>query len=89
MNSLNKNLFNTQGNQQLNKQSIPSNLQKGIQQVKQMMQLSQGDLDSLIEQDPQISGMLKMFKGQNLQSVFYEMCRSQNIDPNAILNELR
>jgi hypothetical protein len=60
-----------------------------IQNVKQIMRMANGDINVLAQQYPQVGQILQMTKGQDLQSMFMNMCKQRGIDPNVILNELR
>lgn len=89
MNPLNDNsMFNNYSPNKINTQQI----NQSVQRVKQLMNMSQGNLSEVIRQDPQLSQVLNMLSGhssQSLQNIYMNMCREHNIDPNVILNELR
>lgn len=89
MNPLNDNsMFNNYSPNQINSQQI----NQSVQRVKQLMNMSQGNLSEVIRQDPQLSQVLNILSGhssQSLQNIYMNMCREHNIDPNVILNELR
>ena len=72
--------------------SIPPHFQQGIQQVKSLMQMMQSSPATLLQQHPmmlQLNQVAQSFKGQNLQSVFMNMCKDSGVDPNAIIRELQ
>lgn len=81
--------MNPLGNGNLQVNSLSPQLRQNIQQIKGMMRAMQGDPTQLAQQNPMINQVLQMYKGQNLQSVFMNMCKQRGFDPNAILNELR
>ena len=89
MNPLNDNsMFNNYSPNKINSQQI----NQSVQRVKQLMNMSQGNLSEVIRQDPQLSQVLNILSGhssQSLQNIYMNMCREHNIDPNVILNELR
>ena len=90
MNFLNRNVFGNQtipvNNQQNNQQN---NLQQNVRRVKQIMKLCQGNPQTFIQQNPNMASFVNSLKGQDLKSLYLNMCQSQGIDPNVILNELR
>lgn len=86
MNPLNSNIFNNSYYQ--NNQYNINNLQSNARNIKQMMKMANGNFNVIFEQNPQIRQIMQMYKGQNLQNVYMNKCKSMNIDPNVILNEL-
>jgi hypothetical protein len=71
------------------KQTSNINLNSNILQVKQLMKMSQNNPAALLQQNPMIGQIMQMYRGQNLQSVYMNMCKQKGVDPNVILNELR
>lgn len=75
--------------------NIPTQMRQGIAQMKdayrmiRMAQNPQIELQRFVQSNPQIAQLSQMFKGQNMQSVYMNMCKEIGIDPNAIINELR
>lgn len=84
--------MNPLGNGNLNR-GLPPQMMQGIQQVKSMMHMCNGNPDMMLQQmgqnNPMINQVLQMSRGQNLQQVFMSECRRRGVDPNAILRELR
>ena len=72
-----------------NRQNNSPNITEGIRRAKQLMQLSNSNPYTILQQNPQVQQILQMYKGKNLKDVYYSMCQRQGIDPNVILNELR
>lgn len=71
---------------------IPPQLQQGIQRAKGLMHMMQSNPMAMLQQNPMVAQMnqvAQMFKGQNLQDVFYNMCKLDGTDPNAILRDLQ
>lgn len=64
-------------------------MKQGIQQVKGLMQMTNGNPMALAQQNPQLAQVMQMCKGQNPEQVFYAMCKQRGIDANAFLQELR
>lgn len=64
-------------------------------QIKQLYKMFNQNPNIILQQNPQvqqiqqIQQILQKYKGQNLKSVYMNMCKDRNIDPNVILNELR
>lgn len=87
--------MNPLGNGNLNKfnNTLSPQMMQGIQQVKSMMHMANGNPTAMLQQigqnNPMVNQVLQMYKGQNLQNVFMNECKRMGVDPNAILNELR
>lgn len=64
-------------------------LMQGIQQVKGLMGMAQGNPMALMQNNPQIAQIMQMCQGQNPQAVFEAMCKQRGVDPNAFMNALR
>lgn len=64
-------------------------MKQGIQQVKNLMRMANGNPMSIMQQNPQLAQVMQMCQGQNPQQVFLELCKQRGVDPNAFLNELR
>lgn len=58
-------------------------------ELKQMYRMFNTNPRNVLQQNPRIQQVLNMYKGKDLKSVYLNMCQSQGIDPNVILNELR
>lgn len=69
--------------------NLPPQLKQNIQQVKQMMNMFNGNPNTLIQQNPMLNEIMQTYKGQSPQQIFMELARQRGIDPNAIINELR
>ena len=39
--------------------------------------------------NPQTAEILNNIKGQDLQGLFYNLCKQKGVDPNSILNQLK
>lgn len=68
---------------------ITQQMRQGIQQVKGLIQMANGNHMALIQQNPQLAQVMQMCQGQNPEQVFYAMCKQRGIDANAFLQELR
>lgn len=71
---------------------MPPQLRQGIQEIKGFMRMMQSSPHAILQQNPmmsQLNQVAQSFKGQNLQTVYMNMCKERGIDPNVILNELR
>ena len=79
--------MNPLGNGNLN--TLSPMLMQGIQQVKNIMQMFCTNPAQLLQQNPMLNQVMQTYKGQNLEQVFMSMCKSQGINPEAILKELR
>lgn len=79
--------MNPLGNGNLN--TLSPMLMQGIQQVKNIMQMFRTNPTQLLQQNPMLNQVMQAYKGQNLEQVFMSMCKSQGINPEAILKELR
>lgn len=78
--------------QQTNINALPPQLKQGIQQAKSLMKMMNSNPAQLVQQNPLVSQLKQIeqtYRGQNLEGVFMNMCKSRGIDPNAIINELR
>lgn len=64
---------------------ISPQMRQGIQQVKGLMQMANGNPMA----NPQLAQVMQMCQGQNPEQVFYAMCKQRGIDANAFLQELR
>lgn len=64
---------------------ITPQMRQGIQQVKGLMQMANGNPMA----NSQLAQVMQMCKGQNPEQVFYAMCKQRGIDPQAFLQELR
>lgn len=64
---------------------ITPQMRQGIQQVKGLMQMANGNPMA----NPQLAQVINMCQGQNPEQVFYAMCKQRGIDANAFLQELR
>lgn len=73
----------------LTSSKLSPQLMQNIQQVKHMMRMVNGDPTVLAQQNPMLSQVMQMCRGQNPQQMFMDLCKNRGIDPNAILNELR
>ena len=79
--------MNPLGNGNLN--TLSPMLMQGIQQVKNIIQMFRTNPAQLLQQNPMLNQVMQAYKGQNLEQVFMSMCKSQGINPEAILKELR
>lgn len=43
----------------------------------------------MAQQNPAINQVMQMCRGKNPKDMFFEECKRRNIDPNAILNQLK
>lgn len=72
-----------------------NNLMQVAQSAKRMMGMLQSvknpqqALMMAAQQNPQLSAVMQMCQGKDPQSVFYEQCKKQGIDPNAVINALK
>lgn len=91
MNPLNSNPFGQQVGRQFGRPTngLNSQLINNVRNVKSVMRMVNGDPRALVQQFPSLGLVLQMAQGQNLQSMFMNMCQERGIDPNVILNELR
>lgn len=72
-----------------------NNLMQAAQSAKRMMGMlravkdPQQALMAAAQQNPQLSAVMQMCQGKDPQSVFYEQCKKQGIDPNTVINALK
>ena len=64
-------------------------LMQSIRNAKGVMQMMNGNPSYLLQQNPALSQVLQMTKGQNPKDVFYSMARAKGINPDALLRELQ
>lgn len=64
-------------------------MQQGIQQVKGIMQMANGNPVAIMQKNPMFKQVMQMCNGKNPEQLFYAMCKQQGINPNDILKELR
>ena len=64
-------------------------MMNGIQQIKGLMQMANGNPMFLARQNPMLGQVMQMCKGQNPQQMFYALCQQQGINPDLILKELK
>lgn len=76
--------------------SIGANdLMQAAQSAKRMMGMLQAvknpqqALMAAAQQNPQLNAVMQMCQGKDPQSVFYEQCKKQGIDPNTVINALK
>lgn len=68
---------------------LSQQMMSGIQQVKGLMSMAQGNPMAMLQNNPQFAQVVQMCKGQNPQQVFENMCKQQGVNPNDIINALR
>ena len=68
---------------------MPHQMMQGINQVKNLMRMAQGNPMALAQQNPMLGQVMNMCRGQNPQQLFYAMCQQRGVNPDFILNELR
>lgn len=68
---------------------LPPSMQQSLQQVKNIMQMTQGNPMMFAQQNPMFAQVLQLCKGQNPQTVFTNLCKQMGYDPNVILNTLQ
>lgn len=72
-----------------------NNLIQAAQSAKRMMGMLQSvknpqqALMAAAQQNPQLNAVMQMCNGRNPQEVFYEQCKKQGIDPNAVISALK
>lgn len=72
-----------------------NNLIQAAQSAKRMMGMLQSiknpkqALMAAAQQNPQLNAVMQMCQGKDPQSVFYEQCKKQGIDPSAVINALK
>lgn len=72
-----------------------SNLMQAAQSAKRMMGMlnsvknPQKALMAAAQQNPQLNAVMQMCNGRDPQSVFYEQCKKQGIDPNTVISALK
>lgn len=81
--------MNPLGNNPPQNNQLPPQMRQNIQQVKELMQVLQGNPAQLMQQNPMLNQVMQMCKGQDPQQVFMAMCKQRGFDPQAILDELR
>ncbi len=81
--------MNPLGNGNVNVGGITPQMRQGIQQVKGLMQMANGNPMALMQNNPQLAQVMQMCQGQNPQQVFVAMCKQRGIDPDAFMNELK
>lgn len=68
---------------------------QAIQSAKRMMQTFRAAqnptaaLQLLAQQNPQIAGILRLCGPGGLKNSFYQMCREQGVEPEAVLRQLQ
>ena len=62
---------------------------KGIINQIQSMANPQMAIMQMAQQNPAINQVMQMCRGKNPKDMFFEECKRRNIDPNAILNQLK
>lgn len=68
---------------------LPPQLMQSIQQVKGIMQMTQGNPMAMLQNNPQFAQVMQLCKGQNPQTVLENMCRQQGINPQDLINALK
>lgn len=75
-----------------------SNMQmvrQAAQSAKKMMGMLQSvknpqqALMAAAQQNPQLNAVMQMCQGKDPQSVFYEQCKKQGVDPNTVISALK
>lgn len=72
-----------------------NNLMQAAQSAKRMMGMLQAvknpqqALMAAAQQNPQLNAVMQMCQGKDPQSVFYEQCKKQGIDPNTVISALK
>lgn len=72
-----------------------NNLMQAAQSAKRMMGMLQAVKDPqqalmiAAQQNPQLNAVMQMCQGKDPQSVFYEQCKKQGVDPNTVINALK
>lgn len=72
-----------------------NNLMQAAQSAKRMMGMLQAvnnpqqALMAAAQQNPQLNAVMQMCHGRDPREVFYEQCKKQGIDPNAVINALK
>lgn len=73
--------------------SIPPQIARNIQQIKQLMQTSNMTTEQLLQrlssQNPAFNQVMQMCKGQNPEQVFYTLANNMGVNPNEIINALK
>lgn len=74
---------------------VQNNLIQAAQSAKRMMGMlravknPQQALMMAAQQNPQLNAVMQMCQGKDPQSVFYEQCKKQGIDPNTVIGALK
>lgn len=68
--------------------------QSAIQSVKRMMGMYKAAknphaLQMMVQQNPQINGILQLCGPGGLRNSFYQLCREQGVDPEEVLRQLQ
>ena len=68
---------------------LPPQFLNNIRQFKQMVTMSNGNIDAVLKNNPMLNQMAQAYKGQDYKQVFLSKCKKLGFDPEAILQELR
>lgn len=68
---------------------LPPQIMQGIQNVKGIMNIANGNIENIAKQNPAIGQVVQMCQGHNPKDIYMNMCKQMGVDPNIILNELR
>lgn len=73
---------------------FPNMNMNAINQVKNMMNMFRGAANpqqlimQMAQQNPQVASILQMCNGKNPKDVFYEQCKTHNVNPDQVLGML-
>lgn len=72
---------------------LPPQLMQSIQNIKGIMKMANGNPQQILQQmggnNPMFNQVMQMCNGQNPEKVFYDLCKQQGIDPQAVLKQLQ
>ena len=68
---------------------LPPQLMQTIQQIKPLMQIYNGNINQLAQQNSAVNQILQTYKGQNPEQIVRNLCKQRGIDPDALIRALR
>ena len=68
---------------------LPPQLMQNIQQLKPLLQMYNGNLNQLAQQNSAVNQILQAYKGQNPEQIVRSLCKQRGIDPEALIRALR
>lgn len=72
-----------------NNSGLSPQMMQGIQNVKGIMNMANGNIEGIAKQNPMFGQVMQMCQGQNPKDIYMGMCKQMGVNPNTILKELQ